>query len=412
MRAKQFIIEYDRTKTAQAFTAKLVNTAMADNTVPGAVRNNIQDNLTPLEAAELILTNLEVGDPTKNKKYSQAIAKMYANGLIKWEDIGSTLRDMLTKFTTLGLKKMLKPEHSDFNRFKDVKSFYDVVRSYPDPEEEEVTKKGSAKEIYKDANVRIIKPEDINAACYYGQGTAWCTAAKNNNMFDRYNSDGPMYILLPTNAKKEGEKYQIHPDSGQYMDSGDSPVTAAELIERFGEGFEQWLLKTDPFLGGKIQYFPDEDALRNAIEKIKELAQEQIWEIITDWEMNDDSYYPWLQDNNYIDENGDFTDDAPSYTEYNDEAGAFYSNAYGALDITVDELRELAIDIEIDTGRDQMVGSSSGGDIENVISVSVENALGDNNGGLATWIYQRIQTKLDRETGKIDVELLKEQPRQ
>ena len=76
MRAKQFIVEYDRTKTAQAFAAKLVNTAMADTTVPGAVRKNIQDNMTPVEAAEMILKNqIEVGDPTKQKKYSQALAK-------------------------------------------------------------------------------------------------------------------------------------------------------------------------------------------------------------------------------------------------------------------------------------------------------------------------------------------------
>ena len=57
MKSKQFIIEYDRTKTAQAYTAKLVNQALADPTVPGAVRQNINNTLTPLEGAELILKN-------------------------------------------------------------------------------------------------------------------------------------------------------------------------------------------------------------------------------------------------------------------------------------------------------------------------------------------------------------------
>ena len=64
MRAKHFIVEYDRSKTAQAYAAKLVNTAMADTTVPGAVRNNIQDNLTPEKAAEMVLRHIETGDPT------------------------------------------------------------------------------------------------------------------------------------------------------------------------------------------------------------------------------------------------------------------------------------------------------------------------------------------------------------
>ena len=407
MRAKHFITEYDRTKTARAFAAKLVNIALRDPTTPGAVRSNINSMEDPIKAAEMILQNqIEVGDPTKQKKYTQALAKMYANGLIKWEDIGSTMRDYLTKFTKLALKKKLKPEHTDFNAYKDLKTFYDAVDQYADPEAKEQKSKGDAKEVYKDANVRIIRPDDVNAACYYGQGTRWCTAADSNNMFDRYNQDGPMYILLPTTAKHEGEKYQFHPQSGQYMDEDDRSVTPTQLMQRFGEDFEKWMLKADPYLGGKIIYFPDEDELRSAIIHIKQLGEDKIWDILTDWEMNDDTYYPWLRDNNYLDDNDELKDDAPSYLEYNDEASSFYSNAYGALDISVDELRELAQDLEDNDGRDQMVSN-----LEDVISWSVEKALGDESGGLTTFIFQRIQTKLDKLTGKIDVELLKDQPK-
>ena len=402
MRAKHFITEYDRAKTAQAFTAKLVNQALADPTVPGAVRNNINSMEDPLKAAEMILQNqIEVGDPTKQKKYAQALAKMYANGLIKWEDIGSTMRDYLTKFATLANKKQLKPEHSDFNRYKDLKSFYDTVDQYADPEAREQKSKGDAKEVYKDANVRIIRPDDVNAACYYGQGTRWCTAADSNNMFDRYNQDGPMYILIPTTTKHEGEKYQFHPDSGQYMDEQDRQVTPDQLMKRFGEDFEKWLLTVDPYLGGKIQYFPDEDQLRSAIDQVKNISQDKLMEILTDWEMSDDTYYQYLQDEGYVDEEGDLKDDAPGYTEYNDQAGAFYGNAYGALDITVDELRELAQEQEDETGRDQMINN-----IQDVISMSVDKALGDNDGGLSKWMFQRMEAYLDKKTGKIDVEYI------
>jgi hypothetical protein len=397
MRAKQFIVEYDRTKTAQAFAAKLVNTAMADNTVPGAVRKNIQDNMTPVEAAEMILKNqIEVGDPTKQKKYTQALARMYANGLIKWEDIGSTMRDYLTKFATLAVKKLLKPEHSDFNRFKDLKSFYDVVDQYEEPEGKEQRSKGDAKEVYKDANVRIIKPEDINAACYYGQGTRWCTAADSNNMFDRYNRDGPMYILLPTKAAHEGEKYQVHPQSGQYMDEQDRDVDAEDLIKRFGDDFREWWLTVDPDLGGRIIFFPNEDELRKACEEIKQLSLEFLNEIMMDWEMEDEGYYEYLRDEGYVDEEGEYKDDYPAYTDYNDSASAYYGNVYSALDITVDEVREIAKQIEEDDGRYQYIG-----DLENVFSISVENAI-DRQDGLPVTIYRRIQVTL--KDGKITVE--------
>ena len=215
-----------------------------------------------------------------------------------------------------------------------------------------------------------------------------------------------MYILLPTTAKHEGEKYQFHPQSGQYMDEDDRSVTPSQLMQRFGEDFEKWMLKADPYLGGKIIYFPDEDELRSAILQIKSLGEDKIWDILTDWEMDDDTYYPWLRDNNYLDDNDELKDDTPSYLEYNDEASSFYGNAYGALDISVDDLRELAQELEDNDGRDQMVSN-----LEDVVSWSVEKALGDEDGGLTKFIFSRIETKLDKETGKIDVELVKEQPR-
>ena len=401
MRARHFIIEYDRAKTAQAFAAKLVNTAMADNTVPGAVRKNIQDNLTPVEAAEMILKNqIEVGDPTKQKKYTQTLARMYANGLIKWEDIGSTMRDYLGKFHKLNLKKMIPAPRNDFNRYSDLADFYSVVDEYPDPDVSDPKSKGDAKEVYKDANVRVIRPDDENAACYYGQGTRWCTAAKSNNMFTRYQNDGDMYILLPTKATHEGEKYQVHPASGQYMDEQDRDVEADDLIQRFGDDFREWWLTVDPDLGGRIIFFPNEDELRKACEEIKQMSLEFLDEVMMDWEMSDDTYYEYLRDEGYVDEEGDYKDDYPSYTEYNDSASAYYSNVYGALDITVDEVRELARDIEEEDGRNQYIG-----DLENVFSISVENAI-DRQDGLPTTIYRQIQVTL--KDGKITVEYVPE----
>ena len=240
MRARQFIIEYDRAKTAQAFTAKLVNQALKDKTAPEAVKQTIKD-MPPQQAAEMILQKqIEPGDPTKQKKFAQALALKYANGLIKWEDVTSTLKDYLAKFFKLGIKKKLKPEHSDFNRYKDLKTFYDAVDTYPDPDEEDQKKqaekeanKGEAKLHYEDSTIRVIVPEDEAAACYYGQGTRWCTAGRTNNMFDTYNRKGPMYIIIPKNPRYTGEKYQLHFESYQYMDEKDEQISLSELVATY-----------------------------------------------------------------------------------------------------------------------------------------------------------------------------------
>ena len=397
MRAKNFIVEYDRSKTAQAYTAKLVNTALKDPTTPGGFRNNINSMEDPLKAAELILQNIEVGDPTKQKKYSQALARMYANGLIKWEDIGSTMRDQLTKFATLAVKKQLKPEHADFNSFKDINHFYDAVSQYDEPEGKERRDKGTAKEIYKDANVRIIQPEDTNAACYYGQGTRWCTASDNNNMFDRYNQDGPMYILMPTKPEYDGEKYQIHPDSGQYMDEKDQEVEPQDLKKRFGEDFQTWLLTVDQDLGRRVAYYPDYDKLYTAIQQIKTIGEGFLDEVIFDWEAGDDSFYPWLRDNGYVDDNDDITDDAPGYADYNDQVGAYMGQVMDALDSSVEEVQEIAQQMDEDTPHYIS-------DLQDVVSEIVDRATTDwANDEVSLRLYREVQCRLN-DDGDIKVE--------
>ena len=405
MRARHFIVEYDRTKTAQAFTSKLVNQALKDPTTPGAVRNNINSMESPQKAAEMILQNqIEVGDPTKQKKYAQTLARMYANGLIKWEDVGSTMRDYLAKFTKLALKKKLNPEHTDFNRFKSLKDFYDAVDTYPDPEEDqEVKDKGEAKEVFNNEEVRIIRPDNEQAACYYGQGTRWCTAARNDNMFTRYHNDGPMYIMLPTKPKYEGEKYQIHPDSGQYMNEGDYPVEAQELIDRFGEGFKEWLLKADPVLMEMVRYYPNDQKLESAWRSIAELVNDRAYEVMYEWEASDDYYYQYLKDEGFVDEEGDIKDDAPPYDEYNEEAGAWLYRMMEIRDKTADEIREIAQNYEEFENKDYYLR-----DLDDIYSYAIEIAQDRNEtAGLEVWVYKNVEVKSYADRDEITVELVK-----
>ena len=406
MRARHFIIEYDRTKTAQAFTSKLVNQALKDPTTPGAVRNNINSMESPQKAAEMILQNqIEVGDPTKQKKYTQALARMYANGLIKWEDVGSTMRDYLTKFTKLALKKKLNPEHTDFNRFKDLKSFYDAVDTYPDPEEDqEVKDKGEAKEVFNNEEVRIIRPDNEQAACYYGQGTRWCTAARDHNMFDRYNTDGPMYIILPKNPKHDGEKYQFHPMSGQYMDESDGPVEIQELINRFpSEEFKEFLFKADPILKSLVSLYPNDQELERAWRSIAEKVNDQAYEVMYEWEASDDYYYQYLKDEGYIDDDGDRKDDAPPYDEYNEEAGAWLYRMMEIRDRTADEIREIAQNYEEFENKDYYLR-----DLDDIYSYAIEIAQDRNEtAGLEVWVYKNVEVKYYADRDEITVELVK-----
>ena len=228
MRAREFLLEYNRQKTEQNYGDKIVMIARRDPTIPGEVRKQA-DNL---QLIDIVLSQLERADPTKNKEYVQGLAKLYANGGLKMEDASSTLADYLTKFHKLKVKRMIPSPRNDFLRYTSVGDFMSVVDEYPDPDQDKKeVDKGTAVEYYNDEQIRIIIPKDKAAACYYGQGTRWCTAANTNNMFDGYNRSGSLYIIIPKHPRHKGEKYQIHFEDNQCMDEEDYPESLSNIAE-------------------------------------------------------------------------------------------------------------------------------------------------------------------------------------
>jgi hypothetical protein len=121
MRARHFIVEYDRAKTWNVHAKGIIDAVFKDWSAIselGELRAYIKDLTTkpyhkaaenPSVMAE-IMAMIEKGDPTKNKQYSQWLARMYSKGIIPLEDIQSKMYDALTKFHTLKLKKKIRPE--------------------------------------------------------------------------------------------------------------------------------------------------------------------------------------------------------------------------------------------------------------------------------------------------------------
>jgi hypothetical protein len=265
MRARQFILEYNIATTAQHFGSKLLDAAARDishEVLPIRTQLETDQELPPAQEQQLItalLKLLENADPTPNKKYMVWLAKMYATGGYQsnYEDMASTVREMLAKFDKLNAKRMIPAPYNDIMKYSDIGKFLDTVETYPDPfKDKQEANKGTAKEFYQDNEIRVIVPEDMNAACYYGQGTRWCTAAKNNNMFKSYAGKGPLYIIIPKHPKLHaGEKYQFHFADEQYMDERDDPLDLEKIVKlypsltkafaRQAEQFHIWQLLDD-----------------------------------------------------------------------------------------------------------------------------------------------------------------------
>ena len=244
--AEGILFEYDRTITAKNYGEKILLVAAKDRWLVDQIAGRNRLGMTFPEAVKkdpemivsAILEILERGDPTRNKEYSQAIAKMYANGLSKAEDVVSTLADYLAKFDKLKRRKKIQPPRNDFNRYRSLEDFMDVVDEYPDEEaESKPEEKKNATELYRDDKLIVTIPQDVEAACYYGQGTRWCTAGKNNNMFDYYTKGNrPLYVIIPRQQAYPGEKYQFHFETKQFMNEQDRQIGddgIAKLVKRF-----------------------------------------------------------------------------------------------------------------------------------------------------------------------------------
>jgi hypothetical protein len=179
---------------------------------------------------EHILPHLENADPTPQKKYVQHIARIFGNGGVnRFEDLESRMKPALEKFHDLSTRRILPPEHRDIGRIKSLESLENLVDAHSDQKSGKEISSGKHNAMKGEATITDhpeftqITPHTANAANHFGQGTRWCTTGTNGaHMFNHYNSQGPLHILVPKNPSYNGEKYQYHFASGQFMDEKDS----------------------------------------------------------------------------------------------------------------------------------------------------------------------------------------------
>lgn len=175
-----------------------------------------------------------------NKGYFTWLYNMIKNNQLKSEDfykVKEYLR-LFDKFTN-----RIPNESRDINKFKNINSLYDVVKEFEGSEDEISTsktseikdiKKNEVEKVFEDSEWLIMIPKTERASCLIGKGTQWCTAAdQSNNMFDNYNQDGPLYVMVD---KDNDTKYQLHFESNQLMDANDRAISASYFFDHIVEG--------------------------------------------------------------------------------------------------------------------------------------------------------------------------------
>ena len=257
----------------------IINEATADEIKTKYYPDITQEIFNNIVNVDKITSNLENG---KIGNYAKWLLNLYKKNNLKLEDLYKA-EEYLPIFDKLS--KANKLEIKDINKYKSLSELYNVIADYVGnnktiSKQDEIRKeKSGSKKIYEDNRFLVIQPLTEEAACYYGKGTQWCTASTDgNNMFNSYNSIGPLYIIMDkTKRNKLGdyEKYQIHFETAQFMDSSDNDIDFGkhkelkELISKLIKHLninEFELVKKDGFLIEFIQN-PSEEVQLEAVKE-------------------------------------------------------------------------------------------------------------------------------------------------
>lgn len=196
-------------------------------------------------------SNIEA-DPEDRQAYAREV-KAYQNLFL--EDLYKVTDD-LKKYDRF--KNQLPQEYRDINKV-DKEKLFDLVKDFSlEKTKASKSEKEEAKTSYeypgstiafRGPSWTVVKIEDKGdlgkgAACFFGgyhehdKGESrWCTSSPGLNYFNNYIKDGPLYVVLPNNAEKKGQKtglpverYQFHFPSNQFMDRDDRQQDLVQLL--------------------------------------------------------------------------------------------------------------------------------------------------------------------------------------
>jgi hypothetical protein len=234
------LMEYKRDVTAKNMGKKVLAGLEKDTIFSNKIKDKSED-----EKIDAVLDKLEEMDPTSNKQFVQWLAKQY--GAFRIED-GGRVKSALEKFAQLKTQIKRQDKSVDINSYSwhDFEQMIDEVTKVNIGSSDDNYDIEDVKVLYNGPYGKLLIPETKEASCQIGTGTKWCTAARNNNMFDYYTNDGPLFIWID----KSGDKYQFHFESSQYMDARDKDISKDKM---------KYFIKDHPVLSKFFKKFMNKD---------------------------------------------------------------------------------------------------------------------------------------------------------
>lgn len=169
-------------------------------------------------------------------KYSKLLISLFQKGGLEIEDLEKSKE-------YLGYVYQHKLP-IDLGKIKQLADLYNIVKDYIAKDTKsldeilKVLSKDEFKVLHNGEKWFIFQPLTEKAACYLGVSTEWCTTwgpyslnkkhKDRSNMFSRYSSQGPLYIMI--DKSDFDHKYQFHFESNQFMDKNDRRINTSKFI--------------------------------------------------------------------------------------------------------------------------------------------------------------------------------------
>lgn len=230
--------------------------------------------------------------------------------------------NILQMFQRLKDLNILTNNSADIGRYSSIRELYTVVKMF-DPSDLEgdnterkkrlmrpefIEARNDIDKLYEDNEWLVVSPKSYEASVYWGHGTSWCTAYKDQRTYyDNYSRQGRLYINID---KRDGSKFQFHFESDSFMDEYDHEIEKPifenmEATSNLIDFYEEELTPTN---------FDKLSEAQNFYEFVERLNDRYF--IARRTENTEVEYYNWEQEYNIIDSYNENTKTSYGFDEY------------------------------------------------------------------------------------------------
>jgi len=244
----------------------------AEDTIRAEIGNRYGSTLPnwndPVKQEEYVQKGLRIHNQQREAKQIEEREQHSSHPDFRFrsEDFGRA-REALQTYHRV--KHLLPAEHKDINKINSLHHLEDIVEPYktyePEDEQDKKTIAAGSDVIHDDDDVKVHLINTQPASCLLGRGTRWCTAGREGNMFESYNSTSPLIMITDKKGalanratSSKNKRFQFHfgknrsstnisssepeiggheqgdrPTDHSLMDEADSPFDYHELVGKF-----------------------------------------------------------------------------------------------------------------------------------------------------------------------------------